>query len=111
MNRNLYINILLLLTLVPISQGQVKTWREDSVQFKVYSIMHVNKLLQLDSITIKKVFCDYCNENQINFLKYQALERTKMQRLDPKYYKRGDHRLSFYMRYSRADFKNIQKTQ
>lgn len=93
---------------MPVAQAQIKTWRTDSLQFKVYTRMHVNNQLQVDTIVIKKVFCDYCSENQIKALEFEAYKKTLEQRFKPKYYKPGEHRLALYIRTNKNVFQAIE---
>ena len=86
------------------SAGQTRNYSVDSLQIKVYTeIEYVNS--QSKEITVKKVFCDYCSENQINFLKEKAKELAFYDRYNPK--KRlvnGLRKFAIIIRVSKKDF-------
>ena len=70
-----YAIVLLILTLFFLGQGlqaQSRDYRKDSLQFKMYTRLYVNDQLGVDSITVKKIFCDYCSEAQIKVLQNEA---------------------------------------
>lgn len=107
MKINGYIIVLLLLI---VSQGLYsQNYRTDSLQFKMYTRMYVNDQLGIDSIVVKKVFCDYCSERQLEILNNEAYRRTIFEKDNPKYKKPGEHRLALYVRFSKEDFKALNQ--
>ena len=103
-----YILIVLFLCSYAFAKAQ-EGWRKDSLQFKMYTRLYVNAQLQIDSINLKKVFCDYCSEKQLEALGNEALRQTKYEIHTPKYRKPGQHRLALYVGMSKADFKRIDE--
>ena len=56
-----------------------KGYAKDSLQVKLYAnITYENR--QTKEIKIRKVFCDYCNENQLKFIKEEGLRRAFQER-------------------------------
>jgi len=84
-----------------------KDYRNDSLQFKMYTRLYVGEQLQLDSISVRKVFCDWCTDVQLDILKEEAMRQSLIERYDPRYKKPGEHRLALYVRFSKEDFKNL----
>lgn len=88
-------------------QAQSQDYRKDSLQFKMYTRLFVNEQLGVDSITVKKIFCDYCSELQTQVLNNEAIRQTQIERYNPKYKKPGEHRLALIVRFSKADFRKL----
>jgi len=91
--------------------GQQRSFRADSLQFKVYTRLYINERLAIDSIVVKKVFCDYCSEKQLQFLKNEAYRMTRLERRNPEYQSSGEHRIALFMRYEKEGFKKIKSNQ
>ncbi|TVZ22708.1 hypothetical protein JM84_1618 [Dokdonia sp. Hel_I_63] len=89
------------------AQSSTKNYKIDSLQFKMYTRLFVNEQLQVDSVTVKKIFCDYCSESQMAVLREEAMRQSLVERYNPKYKKPGEHRLALYVRFSKRDFKNL----
>ncbi|MBN4085142.1 hypothetical protein JYT89_02235 [Flavobacteriaceae bacterium AH-315-B10] len=91
------------------SIAQKRSFDKDSLRIKVYTeIEYVNS--QSREITVKKVFCDYCSENQIEALKVQAKELAFYDRYNPK--KRmvnGIRKFAIIIRVSKKDLKELEK--
>ncbi len=91
------------------SIGQKRSFDKDSLRIKVYTeIEYVNS--QSREITVKKVFCDYCSENQIEALKVKAKELAFYDRYNPK--KRmvnGIRKFAIIIRVSKKDFIAIKE--
>jgi len=91
------------------SLGQKRSFEKDSLRIKVYTeIEYVNS--QSKEITVKKVFCDYCSENQIEALKVKAKELAFYDRYNPK--KRmvnGIRKFAIIIRVSKIDFIAIKE--
>ena len=69
--------------------------------------MYVNEQLRVDSITVKKIFCDFCSDAQMEVLENEALRQSKLERYNPKYKKQGEHRLALVVRFSKEDFRKL----
>jgi len=90
------------------SLGQNRDFKADSLQIKVYTeIEYLNS--QSQEITVKKVFCDYCSENQINFLKKRARELAFYDRYNPKKrIENGTRKFAIILRVSKKDFSEMR---
>ncbi len=90
------------------SIGQNRDYKADSLQIKIYTeIEYVNS--QSKEITVKKIFCDYCTENQIEFLSEKAKELAYYDRYNPK--KRlvdGIRKFAIIIRVSKKDFSEMK---
>jgi hypothetical protein len=75
----------------------------------MYTRMFINEQLQVDSIRVKKIFCDYCTTAQKEVLYNEALRQSHLERYNPKYKKAGEHRLALLVRFSKEDFKRLNK--
>lgn len=75
----------------------------------MYTRLFISEQLQVDSITVKKVFCDWCNDRQMDVLQQEAMRQSIIERYNPRYRKPGEHRLALYVRFSKDDFKNLNK--
>ena len=65
------------------SVAQKRNYTLDSLQIKVYTeIAYVNS--QPRDIVVKKVFCDYCTDNQIKYIGEKAKEFAFYDRYNPK---------------------------
>ncbi len=89
--------------------AQQRDYRKDSLQFKMYTRLYVNESLELDSVVVKKIFCDYCSEKQLEALREEAFHRSVYESRNPKYRKQGEHRLALYIRLSKLDFKALNE--
>lgn len=89
------------------AQSPTKDYKKDSIQFKMYTRLFVSEQLQIDSITVKKIFCDWCTESQMDVLQQEAMRQSMIERYNPRYRKPGEHRLALYVRFSKEDFKNL----
>ena len=92
------------------AQSPTKNYKIDSLQFKMYTRLFVGEQLQVDSITVKKIFCDWCNDTQIDILHQEAMRQSMIERHNPRYKKSGEHRLALYVRFSKEDFKNLNNS-
>ena len=92
-----------------IAQAPFTDYRKDSLQFKMYTRLYVSDQLQIDSLTVKKIFCDFCSEEQMDVLHQEAIRQSMIERHNPKYRKPGEHRLALVVRFSKADFKALKK--
>ncbi len=99
-----------LLFVVTHSWGQ-RSYRQDSIQFKVYTRLYVGDDLATDSIRIKKIFCDFCSDRQLVALREAGLQMSNNERYNPKYRKPGEHRLALYIRLSKDKFKALNTIQ
>ncbi|WP_299765266.1 hypothetical protein [uncultured Dokdonia sp.] len=103
-----YIVILFFLSFPFLGNAQ-RSWREDSLQFKVYTRVYFNKQEQIDSVKVQKILCDYCSQKQVLALSEQALFRTRMDLNDPNLKKKGVHVQAHYIRISKKDFQSINQ--
>ncbi|GAB5399470.1 MAG: hypothetical protein Aureis2KO_10550 [Aureisphaera sp.] len=89
--------------------AQHRDYRKDSLQFKMYTRLYVNSSIELDSVVVKKIFCDFCSERQLEALREEAFRRSVYESENPKYKKAGEHRLALYIRLSKLDFKALNQ--
>lgn len=104
--RIILVGILMLSAFVK-AQTITKDYRKDSIQFKMYTRLFVNEQLKIDSVIVKKIFCDWCSDSQMDVLQQEAMRQSMIERYNPKYRKAGEHRLALYVRFSKEDFKNL----
>jgi hypothetical protein len=85
-----------------------KGYAKDSLQIKLYAnITYENK--QAKEIKVKKVFCDYCNENQLKLIKEEGWRRAYQERnLPENRLIKGLRKLVLNIRISKQDFKNLK---
>lgn len=86
-------------------------YQKDSIQVKVYTEMVISKTIELDTITVKKVFCSYCSKPQIKAIEKQSLAMTYDMRMEPKYRKQGEHRIALYIRIPRHKFEELNNSE
>lgn len=89
------------------AQSTITNYRKDSLQFKMYTRLFVSEQLKVDSVMVKKIFCDWCSDSQMDVLQQEAMRQSMIERYNPKYRKPGEHRLALYVRFSKEDFKNL----
>lgn len=84
-------------------------YSKDSLQIKVYSeIIYENS--NMKSLKITKIFCDYCNKNQIKLLKEEAWHRSFDERFsDKNRLVNGKRKLALYIRIAKKDFANLKE--
>lgn len=99
--------IILSFLCLPSMVSAQRSWREDSLQFKVYTRIYFNKKEQIDSVKVQKITCDYCSQKQVLALSEEALHRTRMDLNDPSLKKIGVHVQAHFIRISKEDFKTI----
>lgn len=105
---NWRLNITILVVLASCFWGRAQSsYRSDSLQFKMYTRLFVNDQIQLDSVIVKKVFCDYCSDKQLEVLKKEAYRQSILESKNPKYQIPGQHRLALYVRLSKLDFRAL----
>lgn len=107
MKVKLWIGFLIAFLVIHQGIAQQHSYRKDSIQFKAYTRLYISKTLEIDSIRVKKIFCDICTDIQLVALRQVALHMTKAERYNPKYRKEGEHRLSLYIRLSKEKFKAL----
>lgn len=90
------------------SEAQSKNYALDSLQIKVYTeIEYINS--NPKKIEVKKVFCDYCTENQIKYLGEKAKELAFYDRFNPKKRRvNGIRKFAIIIRVSKKDFLEIR---
>lgn len=99
--------LLLLCIATTVSAQAHYDFRQDSLQFKMYTRLYIGQKLEVDSLTVKKIFCDFCSEQQMDVLQREAMRQSMIERYNPKYRKPGEHRLALVVRFSKDDFKNL----
>ena len=89
--------------------AQKTGYQKDSLQIKVYSeIIYENN--KVESLKVKKIFCDYCSENQLKVIKQEAWHRAYEDRYSKKNrLKDGKRRLALYIRIAKKDFLNFKE--
>ncbi|WP_452224359.1 hypothetical protein [Lacinutrix chionoecetis] len=88
-----------------------QAYTEDSLQIKAYTeIKFIDGAPQ--DIVLKKVFCDYCSENQMQLLGEDAIRRTEIEKYNPKNkLKNGLKKIAVYIRISKTDFAAIKENK
>lgn len=94
---------------IGITWAQQRDYRRDSLQFKIYTRLYVNPMSELDSIVVKKVFCDFCSEKQKQALREEAYRRSIIESRSYENRKPGKHKLAIYIRLSKVDFKALNE--
>ena len=102
---------LVLILLSPENMDAQEGYRADSLQFKMYTRLYVGTESGLDSIVVKRVFCDFCSRVQLEMLKREAYRQSLFESRNPKYQSPGEHRLALYVRLSKKDFKALNDNQ
>ena len=83
-------------------------YQKDSLQIKVYTEIEY-KGDRPSKIKVVKVFCDYCNEKQIQFISQEAWTISYQNRYGYREkIKNGKAKLAHYIRVNKEDFKKIQ---
>lgn len=79
-------------------------FKKDSVQIKVYTnISYTNG--KATAIEVTKIFCDYCNESQLNKVKLKAWQTTHAMRKNPEYVIwNGEKRVIHFIRFKKEEF-------
>lgn len=86
-----------------------QSYKKDSLQIKVYTEI-AYKSSKATNIKLKKVFCDYCTEQQTKSIGEEALRRADLEKYYPENkLENGKKRLAIYIRISKEDFKSITK--
>ena len=99
--------VILFFLCFPFIVSAQRSWRKDSLQFKVYTRVYFNKQQQIDSVKAQNITCDYCSEKQVLALSEAALLRTREDLNNPNLKKTGVHVQAHYIRISKKDFKSI----
>ncbi|WP_290468421.1 hypothetical protein [Lacinutrix sp. MedPE-SW] len=85
-----------------------QSYKKDSLQIKAYTEIIYNNS-KADSIWLKKVFCDYCNEKQLESIGQEALYRADAEKYLPENkLKQGKKRLAIYIRIAKKDFAKLK---
>lgn len=85
-----------------------KGFKKDSLQFKVYTKIYVNHNKATDSITLERVFFDYCNNAQKKLIAEDALRQTEMMVNYPEYREQGIHKIALFVRYRKDEFRKVE---
>jgi hypothetical protein len=100
------LTLAVVMILSSVVMGQTSSFA-DSLQIKVYSLIYVNRQFKVDSISVSKIFCDYCSQTQREFVKMQASGLTRKRYLRQDYDKAGVYRNVLYLRYSKQEFRKL----
>ena len=85
-----------------------KGYARDSLQIKLYADIKYEEGRTMD-IAIRKVFCDYCDEGQLKYLKHEGWRRAYLERnLPENRLSKGIRKLTLLIRISKEDFKNLK---
>ena len=84
-------------------------YQKDSLQIKVYTeIDYLDRIAK--GIKVKKVFCDYCSEFQIELIKKEAIRRSYLIRNDEDVRQViGKYKHALYIRISKKDFAEMKE--
>jgi len=89
--------------------AQNRNYKIDSLQIKIYTEIEYVNGISKDVIVVKKIFCDYCSENQLNYLTAKAKELAYYDRYNSK--KRlinGVRKFAMIIRVSKKDFAELK---
>lgn len=85
-----------------------KGYAKDSLQVKLYANITYEDA-QTKEIKIRKVFCDYCNESQLKFIKEEGWRRAYNERnLPENRLTKGVRKLTLIIRMAKEDFQNMK---
>ncbi len=85
-----------------------KGYAKDSLQFKAYvHLIYVEA--RIKEIKVKKVFCDYCSENQLKYLKqnFWNMANSEKYNADVRLAK-GLRKRTLLTRIAKEDFQNLK---
>lgn len=84
-----------------------KGYAKDSLQFKAY--VHITYLeTRVNQIKVKKVFCDYCTDNQLKYLEQKFWDMANTEKYHPEVrLKKGLRKRTLLTRISKKDFKKL----
>lgn len=83
-------------------------YAKDSLQFKAY--VHIlYESARASSISVKKVFCDYCTETQLKYLKQKFWEMANSEKYNPEVrLNKGLRKRTLLTRISKKDFEKLK---
>lgn len=100
--------LIIVISIFSLSQAKAQGYKKDSLQFKIITQIKY-KQSKVESISLKKVLCDYCTEIQTEQLGLEALRLAALEQDDPRNkMKKGIKILSIYIRLSKVDFSAIK---
>lgn len=108
-----YLRFLLATVCILLSSNLMaqRGYAEDSLQIKVYSEI-VYDQYEPTKITVTKIFCDYCTENQLKHVKEIAWEMAYKERNAPEnIMSEGKKRLAIYLRVPKDKFRLLRDEQ
>lgn len=83
-------------------------FKKDSLQIKVYTEIAYEGDVPT-KISVVKVFCEYCNEEQLKYLSQKAWKSTYHNRYGYKEkIRNGKAKLAHFIRVKKEDFKKIE---
>jgi len=85
-----------------------KGFAKDSLQFKAY--VHITYLeARVTDIKVRKVFCDYCSENQLEYLKQKFWGMANSEKYDSEVrLQKGLRKRTLITRIPREHFKGLK---
>ena len=96
--------IIALVCFCNISVSKAQSFRKDSLQIKVYTLAEFSNS-ELKNIKLRKIFCDYCSEKQLNVIGELGLKKAKeVVKSSRKKVNNGTQKIAVYLRVSREDF-------
>lgn len=108
MNRILLCIGFLLIGAVAVAQGG---YRKDSLQVKVYSVINYEGS-HPKKINVTKIFCDYCNDAQLEVIKKRAWNMTYDMRYAPENrIDEGKRKLALFIRIAKKDFSKLDNEE
>jgi len=83
-------------------------YAKDSLQFKAY--VHLTYLeARVTNIKVKKVFCDYCSESQLEYLTQKFWDMANSEKYDSEVrLQKGLRKRTLLTRIPKKDFKNLK---
>lgn len=104
--KNIIALIILFITF-GLSESKAQSYTEDSLQIKAYTEIKFTENIA-EHIILKKVFCDYCTEFQIEKIGEEAVRRADIEKYDLKNrLENGYKKLAIYIRISKYDFASL----
>ena len=95
------------LWLVCTSLNAQVSFQKDSLQIKVYTNLEIRPDLSLDTITVQKIFCDYCSKKQLKRLEKKSKYLTYKMFQESNNKDEGSHLVALTIRMSRKEFDTL----
>lgn len=106
LNKNIIL-LMIIFSTYGLSESSAQSYTKDSLQIKAYTEIQF-KDNNAENIILKKVFCDYCTDFQIEKIGEEALRRADIEKYAPlNRMENGYKKLAIYIRISKDDFASI----